>query len=282
MGETGNRFHGDTVLPDASPGVTSVTIGIGVRYGLPANTTDGWWNCADTLAEPERFASWRKRLAEWLDVVYGSAPERTTAGYVMSWYLTVPGLVAGLLFHGARRAPSLRPADLAFRLGHPRPHPVEVAVLSRRFACLPDDPAAESPEATVVADENALAALLRARFAAHAAEFVRVFGPTTRLGRHTLWSAATDALDSGAWLAGKALGDEARGAADAALLLPAGLPPFTSASTLRPAKNGWTRRRESCCFHYVVAQSLCATCPRAIARMAPDFAGTVNAPVCGG
>jgi ferric iron reductase protein FhuF len=51
-------------------------------------------------------------------------------------------------------------------------------------------------------------------------------------------------------------------------VLPAELTPFTSASTLVTTGEDqnalWTRRRESCCFHYALrnGQGECETCPR--------------------
>ncbi|WP_367133133.1 (2Fe-2S)-binding protein [Saccharothrix sp. HUAS TT1] len=256
--------EGDVTAPVARTlaGV-SVYEGFELRFGLPADRGD-WVPCADFMGQPERFDAWRKALAEWLREQYGEAPDRTTAGYVMSWYLNVVGVLGGLLFHAARRVPSLRPADLAVKLpAEGRPHVIGVALLNDDFACLPDDPEADHPTASVVADETALAALLRARFAAHSAQFVGAFGPTVRLGRRMLWAAATDALDSAAWTAGQLCGDETAGVLDAALLLPAKLDPFTSGSTLRATDTGWTRRRESCCFHYVLPNAeACATCPR--------------------
>ncbi|MDQ2583374.1 (2Fe-2S)-binding protein [Saccharothrix yanglingensis] len=237
-----------------------------LRFGLPVDQAERaeWTTCAEFLDEPQRFDVWRKSLAEWLREQYGEAPDRTTAGYVMSWYLNVVGVLGGLLFHTARRVPSLRPADVALRIApEGRPHTVGVALLTDDFACLPEDPAGNHPAATVVSDENALAALLRTRFAAHAAGFVGSFGPTVRLGRRMLWAAATDALDSAAWTAGRLCGDETAGVMDSALLLPAKLDPFTSASTLKATDTGWTRRRESCCFHFVLPNAeACGTCPR--------------------
>ena len=240
-----------------------------LRYGLPESVSR-WITCADFLALPDGFDRWRGGLATWLRSQYGDSPDRTTAGYVMSWYLTVPSYLAGLLFHHERRVPSLRPEDLAFRMAEPRPHPDAIAVLAPAFVCLPDDPAAGTPEATVVADERALAAVLRGRFAAHATRFAEVFGPQVRFGKRMLWAAATDALDNALWLSGRYGGDEGAGVLDAALVLDDGPAPFTSASTLRavhPADGGpleWTRRRESCCFHYLLdgGQGTCSTCPR--------------------
>jgi hypothetical protein len=244
-----------------------------VSYGQPITDPSRWRRCADLLDENSELRHWRSRLDDWLRATYGSAPERTVSGYLMSWYLLVPGYLGGLLFHAARRVPSLRPEDVAVRLTEGRPHPDGIALLSAGFACLPDDPASGMAEATTVTDEHALAAVLRARFVGHAARFVAAFAPTTRFGRRTLWAAATDALDIGIWLAGRVCGDEGAGVADAALLLPGRLDPFTSASTLRhlPDAAGeprWTRRRESCCFHFALpgAPEPCATCPRVVPR----------------
>ena len=236
---------------------------------LPDEPQRTWWRCATVLTQPAYFEKWGAELTSWLQATYDEAPERVVAGYLLTWYLAVPGLLAGLLFHRDRRVPELRPDALAFRLGEQRPNPDGVAVLDQRFACLPDDPAAGNPEATVVADEAALAALLRARFAGHAAQFVAAFQPSARFGRRTLWAAATDALDEGLWLAGRYCGTEADGVADAALVLPAELTPFTSPSTLVVSdESGWTRRRESCCFHYALrnGQGECETCPRVRCR----------------
>jgi hypothetical protein len=244
-----------------------------LRYGLPEGSDRArseWTTCAEFLDRPDSFERWRTGLAGWLRDQYGDSPDRTTAGYVMSWYLTVPGHLAGLLFHHERRVPSLRPEDLAFRMAAPRPHPDAIAVLAPGFACLPDDPAAGTPDAVVVADERALAAVLRGRFAAHASRFAAVFGPQVRFGKRMLWAAATDVLDNALWLSGRHGGDEGGGVLDAALVLGDGPAPFTSGSTLRavrPEEGGaveWTRRRESCCFHYLLAagQGTCSTCPR--------------------
>jgi hypothetical protein len=235
-----------------------------LHAGLPADQP-GWVRCADLLADPDGFDRWRAGLAGWLVEQHGAAPDRTTAGYVLTWYLSAPGFLAGLLFHSVRRVPSLRPADLALRLpARGRPHPVAVALLADGFACLPDDPDRDHPAATVVADETALAALLRARYTAHAAQFVAVYRRTVRLGARTLWAAATDALDNGVWLAGRLLGDEPGAVADAALLLSGDPTPLTAGSTLRPAPGGgWTRTRQGCCFHYALpGAAACATCPR--------------------
>lgn len=238
-------------------------------HGLPAGD---WTRCADLLGDG-RLAGWAERIARWLLAGYGEAPARVVAGYLVGWYLTVPAKTGALLFRTARRVPLLGPADLAVRFDTGVPRPAAVGVLRDTFACLPDDPAAGSPAATPVPNERALAAVLREEYVTHAAAFLRAFGAVDtpalgrhRTGRHTLWAWATDALDGACWRVGQSLADDTGGADDAALVLPARIAPLTSASTIRPdpVAGGWTRRRESCCFHYVLRRGMgtCATCPR--------------------
>jgi hypothetical protein len=257
------------VLAGALHRVNTAQDRLHVRHGLPGKSSRTWWRCADVLDDPDRFTEWGNGLARWLTGRYGEAPERVISGYLLSYYLTVPARLAALLFHTQRRVPSLRPADLAFRLAADRPRPDGVAMLTSThtpaFACLPEDPAAGTAAASVVLDERALAALLRARYAGHAARFVTAFGPRVRFGRRTLWAAATDALDEALWSAGRSCGDEAAGLADASLVLAGAEHPFTAVPAARPDAGGCSpRRRGSCCFHYVLTrgQGPCDTCPR--------------------
>nr|WP_027928386.1 (2Fe-2S)-binding protein [Amycolatopsis benzoatilytica] len=256
-------------------GLASSLVRAGVRYQLRTDVPDGWLRCSDLLKEPALFDEWRSLLTSWLTRQHGSAPAQTAASYVMSWYLYVPAYVGALLLHHERRVPSLKPEQLAFGLGPDRPHPEGMAVLSDAFYCLPTDPGSARREATVVRDERALAAVLRAQFIGHAARFVRAYAPGTRLGRRMLWAAATDALDSALWRAGRQGGTaeaEGAGVADAALVLDARYRPLTSASTLRTASTAeghrsWERRRESCCFSYLLpGEAECDGCPRTCRR----------------
>nr|WP_142002259.1 (2Fe-2S)-binding protein [Amycolatopsis cihanbeyliensis] len=240
---------------------------IELRTGRPG---DGRWRrCCDLLETPYLFTRWRADLATWLSARHGVAPARTTASYVASWYLRVPAYVGALLLHHERRVPALRPEELTLRVAaEGRPNPDGVAVLGESFYCLPSDPGSALPEATVVADDRALAAVLRARYTAHAARFVQAYREVSPLGPRALWAAATDALDSCLWWAGLDGGDEGSGVADAALVLESRFAPLTSASTLCTvaATDGhreWTRSRESCCFSYLLPERAeCAGCPR--------------------
>ncbi|WP_307831914.1 (2Fe-2S)-binding protein [Prauserella cavernicola] len=253
-------------LSDSLTRVAGLQDRVELRADLPG---EGWQRCSDLLTQPGRIGEWCLALSDWLREQYGEAPPRTAASYVMSWYLRVPAYAGALLLHHERRVPSLRPEELGFRISADgRPDPTGIAVLGTSFYCLPLDPAAGRPEATVVADERALAAVLRARYTAHAARFVRTYGRMSPLGNRVLWAGATDALDACLWWAGLDGGDEGAGVADAALVLESRFTPLTSASTLRmePGADGrrlWCRRRESCCFSYLLpGQTECAECPR--------------------
>jgi len=229
----------------------------------------GWHNCAEFLRAPHALDEWRAELAGWLRAEYGQAPPRTAAGYVLQWYLYILAFAGAMLFHTERRVPVLHPEQVWFRRAATgRPDPDGTALATGEFACLPDDPASGTPGATEVADLAALAAVLRGRYLAHAAAFVRAYAPTVRFGQHTLWAAATDALDTSLLLAGRYAGDENAGVTDAALVLPAKITPLTSASTMcLGTDKTWTRRRESCCFHYLLpAEDACATCPRVLPK----------------
>ncbi|MCA1673734.1 MAG: iron-sulfur protein, partial [Actinobacteria bacterium] len=176
----------------------------------------GWLRCEQVLREPGFFTGWRATVARYLAEQHGTVPDRTPAAYVLQWYLRIPAYTGAMLFHSARRVPALAPRRLAFRL---EPAWVEtIALRPGPFWCLPADPDARHPDAVVVPDDGALATVLRQQVVAHAARFLRVYGPTVRFGRHTLWAAVTDMIDSGLLVAGRSRGDEAAGMADARLV----------------------------------------------------------------
>lgn len=243
-----------------------------------ANTQSAQWiRCDHALADPHFFPRWRgqvaQQLAEQLAEQQSHAPEqiqvpeKTTGGYVLQWYLVIPSYLGAVLFHSARRVPSLSPRHLSFRLD---PAAVrEVALQPGRFWCLPDDPDVGHPDAVPVPDEAVLGAILRRQVIAHATHFLTVYGPMVRFGSRTQWAAVTDVLDSALLLAGRSFGSPQAGAADARLVLGDGEKPLTSASTIREltddrGRTHWTRLRGSCCFLYALpgVERPCASCPR--------------------
>ena len=246
--------------------------GVALADASAAVDGGGWLRCSDVLDDagaagrPPFFVRWQHALGQRMARQYGAAPAVTAAGYVMGWYCGVFGQLGGMLFHTARRVPRLDPERVAFRLDPVHCRPAEVALLDPRFRCLPIDRDADG--GTALPDEPSLAAALRAEVARHGARFVTAYRGASRFGRRTLWGAVTDALDRGVWHAARLRGDDESGAADAALVLPCLLAPFTSGSTIRAERDGtgqvrWTRTRQSCCFHYKLPDAgVCSTCPR--------------------
>lgn len=240
-----------------------------------------WAHCAQVLTDPTFFTRWRAQVADHLAQQHAAVPDRTTAGYVLRWYLGVPTYLGAMLFHSARRVPSLQPQQLAFRIDQGRVE--QVALRPGRFWCLPHDPDAGHPDARPVPDEATLGAQLRREVVTHATRFLRVYGPLVRFGRRTLWAAVTDVLDAGLLRAGRAFGSAPAGAADAQLVLADRFEPLTSASTVCPVtddqgRTHWTRRRNSCCFYYALSgvEQPCATCPRVDDAQRARILGTHN------
>jgi len=227
----------------------------------------GWVLCSDLLAGPERFRAWQQEVAD----AYAAGDDDgllTGQGLVLDWYLAAITLPAAGVFHLDRRGLDLSPEQLRVRFGAGGSTLVATAVGSPGFTCLPDDPAATEPGATVVADPAALARSVRDAVVAHAERLVAAYSPTTRIGAHGLWGAVTDALDVGCMTGGWASGDMVRAAADARLLLGDGVTPLVGGSSLHEiddshGRRHWTRRRVSCCFLYrVPGVQACVTCPR--------------------
>ncbi|MGH3841893.1 MAG: (2Fe-2S)-binding protein [Pseudonocardiaceae bacterium] len=237
-----------------------------------------WLGCEQALTDPTFFPWWRATVAHQLAKRYGpvpgravvsdkAVPDKTTGGYVLQWYLAIPSYLGAVLFHAARRVPSLAPRQLSFRLDLAELR--DVALRPGRFWCLPGDPDAGHPDAVAVPDEASLGAVLRREVVAHATRFLSAYGPQLPFGRHAQWAAVTDRLDKALLLAGKAFGSPQAGAADARLVLADGAKPLTSASKICEVtddlgRTHWTRRRGSCCFLSELpgVEHPCASCPR--------------------
>jgi hypothetical protein len=232
-----------------------------------------WMGCEHALSDPAFFPRWRQVVAQRLAEQHASTsqeatvPETTTAGHVLQRYLVIPSYLGSLLFHSARRVPSLVPRQLGFRLDVAALQ--GIALRPGRFWCLPDDPDAGHPDAMPVPDEAVLGAVLRQQVIAHAARFLAVYDPQVRLGRRTQWAAVTDTLDKALLLAGRSFGSPHAGAADARLVLAGGEQPLTSASSICQitddrGRTHWIRRRGSCCFLYALpgTEHSCVSCPR--------------------
>lgn len=252
-----------------------------MSFRLLDNAGTEWIACDQALSDPPFFAQWRAALEQRLAQQHAHVPDQTTAAHVLQWYLGIPTHLGAMLFHSARRVPSLQPRQLAFRLDLAWVQ--EVALRPGRFWCLPGDPDAEHPDAVQVPDEVALAAALRSQVVAHAACFLKVYGPMVRFGRRTLWAAVTDMLDVNLLIAGRSFGSARAGATDARLVLAQREDPFTSASTTCEViddrgRAHWTRRRGWCCFSYALpgVEHPCASCPRVSDAERARILGTLD------
>jgi hypothetical protein len=236
------------------------------RVGLPDET--GWWRCDQLLDDPAGFDTWRDAIAVGLARHHGvEVPVIVPSAYQLLYYADVVAWVAAAVFHRERRVPNCAPDALAFAVDDDA-YPARVAQLDPRFACLPDDPAADHPDATVLPDEAALALHLQAAVRSHAQRFLEVWVPPVRLGRRTRWGAFSDALDSAPWAAGMGDGDEEAGVRSARVLLAQGLAPLVPGSRIYQGRDDrgrpfWSRYRHTCCFAYRLPPGeACFSCPR--------------------
>lgn len=222
----------------------------------------GWTRCADVDAA--FVTRWERDVAAEHVREYGRSHPSAAAGYVLGWYAGIPAGLGAALFRLDRRVPRLDRNAVAFRLA-PEAYPEAFALLDARFWCLPTDPAAGHADATVVANEAALAGVLREQVRGHADAFLDIYPSHGRLPRRALLGAFTDGIDTGLWLGGDRTPETLP--AEAALVLPerAALP----ASTIAVLVDGRGRRHVdrttlSCCYYFKVdpAAGPCGTCPR--------------------
>lgn len=148
--------------------------------------------------------------------------------------------------------------------------PMAFAVHPATFACLPDDPAADHPDARPVPDEDALRTELREAIAEHLEPLLAAFGPRMRRRGRALWGTVTDEIVESLWYVAELLGEHEKKRAEHALdlLLPGTTKPYVGSPAFRvlTGPNGEplpTRDRVSCCMYYTLdADDTCASCPR--------------------
>jgi hypothetical protein len=238
-----------------------------IRVGWPEDRS-GWTNC--DAVDATFLAVWEDRIATYLRRTYRQSHPMTIVGFLLDWYAAVPGVVGGACFRASRRVPYLAPGSLAFHRPADEPAVDGAALLDLRFWCLPDDPDADHPDASVVADESALTSVLRAQVRTHADDFLARYRGARRMPRKQRLGAFFDAVDTGLWHGGP---DDAAAAPEAlragAVVLPGSTKEFPAASSLHVltdsrGRTQLSRRRLGCCyvFHVGVDRQACTTCSR--------------------
>lgn len=225
------------------------------------------WVGADELAAGgealEAFLAWDEEQV-LRDYGRPGRPD-VVAGFGLHRYAWTACLLLTVPWFLDRRVPLLPPEAVSFHRTDGR-----MAIRTRSFACLPDDPAALLPGARVVPDEDALRAEVRAAVAQHLEPVMEGFGPRTRRGRRALWGLITDDVVEGLWYMGSLLGEaeEERAVRELDRLFPGSTAPYTGGAGFRTleAPDGRelpTRDRASCCFFYTIRpDDTCVTCPR--------------------
>ncbi|HEV7628039.1 MAG TPA: (2Fe-2S)-binding protein [Streptomyces sp.] len=259
--------------------LTEVFPGLRVRE-VPAGgaLADGaGWVGATRLAEGgEILDSFLARDEEQVLRDYGTPPRAdVVASFGLHRYAWPVCLLITIPWFLHRRVPRLPMESVSFQ------HSVgELSVRIEEFACLPGDPAEQSPGARVVPDEEALRAEVRAAIAEHLTPLLEGFRPRMRRGQRALWGMATDEIAEGLWYLGHLLGEEKRAMREAGELLPGGTAPYAQGASFRELTGSRgellpTRDRASCCLFYTLRpEDTCVTCPRTcdaerIARLSP-------------
>jgi hypothetical protein len=202
---------------------------------------------------------------------------RTRGAYLIgnySWYVPLAGVVAYL---AAARVPDFSPENVALCLRtytwHEGEHSgeaerMDVRFLNGRFACLPDDPAANHPDAIVLPDSDTLREWLRTRLEAHLTPLIERVFAQTRLSRGAQWCLVADSCAALFLHVGQALGDAARGQGEGLKFVKAPDSPMTNDKTsyisLQYLDHRETfRARGGCCRYYTVSETgedYCTTC----------------------
>ncbi|MFF1451426.1 (2Fe-2S)-binding protein [Streptomyces sp. NPDC058274] len=256
-----------SVLTDAYARLTEVFPALTVTELAPGQAAprgDGWAHAARLAeggADLDAFLAWDE---EQVLRDYGErARPDVVAGFGLHRYAWPACLLITVPWFLLRRVPRFPVEHVTFQRTLGR-----LAVRVDEFACLPDDPAAGRPGARVVADEEALAAEVRAAVAEHLEPVLGGFGPRMRRRGRALWGMATDEIVEGLWYVAHLLGEEQRAMGELERLLPGATQPYAGSAAFREltGPDGEalpTRDRVSCCLFYTLRPAdTCTTCPR--------------------
>jgi hypothetical protein len=233
----------------------------------------GWFLATDFLSETSTM--FEQGLARQAGR-HPTMKQRTRGSYFIGEYAWYVPAAAVATYLAERRVPDMSPENLALRFNTYTWHEdgesgeaerIDVRFLSGRFAVLPDDPAADHPDAIILPDENALRDWLRTTLEAHMTPLIERNYAVTRLGRQAQWCLVADATAALFLYAGQGDRNEPRRQQEGlAFVKVLGSPmknPRTGFVTLQYGDHCDTfRARGGCCLYYTVAEDgeKCSTC----------------------
>ncbi|MBZ9640889.1 (2Fe-2S)-binding protein [Streptomyces sp. PSKA30] len=277
-----------SAVADAYTRLTEVLPGLAITEpatGDPLPSGDGWITAASLAAGGtglDTFLAWDDAQVR-RDYGQQARPD-VVASFGLHRYAWPACLLITVPWFLHRRVPRFPVTHVSYNRTVPDLSMGRLAVRPDGFACLPGDPAAALPGATVVADEEALRAELRAAVAEHFEPVLAAFGPRMRRRGRALWATATDEIVEGLWYVADLLGERERAKRELELLLPGATKPYVGSAAFREltGPNGEslpTRDRASCCMFYTLRpEDTCTTCPRTcdaerVVRLAAAAAG---------
>jgi len=210
-------------------------------------------------------------------VRYSGMDARTQASFFVnefSWYFTEAAIGSYLM---AKRVPDLSAENIALRFSTYTWHEdgesgeaerLDVRFLSGRFACLPDDSAADHPDAQVLPNVDALRDQLRTTLEAYLTPIIDRLYEQTRLSCHAQWLLVADACAAQFLQIGRKLGNGEHSQAEGLAFINVAASPMNNDKTgyieLRYQDQCDTfRARGGCCRYYTVSETgddYCSTC----------------------
>ena len=264
----------DTVISHPLHQTLSRAVAIDEDYYADTGALEAGWIPAIDLVDADKPVL--EAMLAHQAARHPSTDSRTRGSYLVGEFGYHIPAIAITTYLAENRVPDLSLGNLALRLGKYTWHEgeasgeaerLEVRFLSGRFAALPDDPAANHPDAVIVPDTDALREWLRASLETQLTLLIERIHSLTRLGRQAQWCLVADACAVLFLHQGRALKDEARGQAEGLAFVKAAGSPMSSSQTgyftLQYHEHMDTfRRRGGCCRYYTVAEEArkCGSC----------------------
>lgn len=236
--------------------------GLSLATDVAPRTGPAWTSASELVADDtaldELVAAFRRG--------WGTDRDDIAGAFWLSEQAFALLLRAAVALLAARRVPVLDLGVASTRLRSGPGARVDRVALGPAFACLPDDPAAGHPAATVVADEHALLERLLRDAERHHTPIVALVHRRCRRPERALWRHCGDAIAESFLWAGEIVGrrEEAwRWGSRAVRTAPPALRTHAGYRTF--GTGPWERVgrvRAQCCLHYrTSARSYCLSCP---------------------